>query len=112
VTQRSDSSLDPTRIIAQRFVAARLAATPLDRYPAPLPPDIDSAYLCQDAAIALWPDEIVGWKVGWIGEPQQRIYHEERIVGPIFRRALRQVQLDEEAPVSIFAGGFGAIEAE
>ena len=50
---------------------------------------MDAAYLCQDEAIALWPDEVVGWKVGWIGEDQQRVYGEERVVGPIFRNSVQ-----------------------
>jgi len=112
VIQSSSGSVTHARTVAQRFVAARQAATALERYPGALPPDIDSAYRCQDEAIALWPDEIVGWKVGWIGEDQQRVYGEERIVGPIFSRAFRVVRLDEEVAVPVFAGGFAAVEAE
>ena len=97
----SNGSVAYARAVAQRFVAARQAATPLEHYPGTVPADIDSAYRCQDEAIALWPDEIVGWKVGWIAEDQQRIYGEERIVGPIFSRALRHVRLDEEVPVCL-----------
>jgi 2-keto-4-pentenoate hydratase len=100
------------RTVAQRFVAARQSATPLAQYPGELPADLDSAYRCQDEAIALWPDHIVGWKVGWIGEAQQRIYREERLVGPIFGRTLQHVRFDEEVPVEVFAGGFAAVEAE
>jgi 2-keto-4-pentenoate hydratase len=112
VIQSLDDSVAHAHTVAQRFVAARLAATPLLRYPGTLPPDIDSAYRCQDEAIALWPDEIIGWKVGWIGEDQQRVYGEERIVGPIFSHSFRVVRLDEEVAVPVFAGGFAALEAE
>lgn len=100
------------RSIAERFVAARLAATPLSSYPGVIPQDMDSAYQCQDAAIDLWPDEIAGWKVGWISEDLQRVYGEERVVGPIFRHAVRPVRLDEEVEIPVFGGGFGAVEAE
>ena len=51
--QSPDDSVAHARTVAQRFVAARRAATPLVGYPGTLPPDIDSAYRCQDEAIAL-----------------------------------------------------------
>jgi 2-keto-4-pentenoate hydratase len=112
VNQVSGASAEGVLSIAERFVAARLAATPLAAYPGTIPPDMDSAYRCQDEAIALWPDEVVGWKVGWIGEEQQRIYREERIVGPIFRRGVRIIRLDEEVEFTVYRGGFAAVEAE
>lgn len=112
MTQGSNGSVNQPRAIAQRFVAARRSATPLAQYPGEVPADLDSAYRCQDDAIELWPDEVVGWKVGWIGENQQRIYGEERLVGPIFGRTLQYVRFDEEVPVTVFAGGFAAVEAE
>jgi 2-keto-4-pentenoate hydratase len=98
--------------IARRFVAARLRGESLAAFPGVIPADLDEAYRCQDAAIELWPDEVVGWKVGWIPERMQEVYGEERLVGPIFRRALRYVGLDEEVEVPVFAGGFAAVEAE
>jgi 2-keto-4-pentenoate hydratase len=73
---------------------------------------MDAAYLCQDEAIALWPDEVVGWKVGWIGEDQQRVYREERVVGPIFRNTVHIIRLDEEIEFPVYRGGFAAVEAE
>ena len=100
------------RSVAERFVAARLSATPLADYPGSVPADMDSAYRCQDEAIALWPDEIAGWKVGWIGADQQRVYHEERVVGPIFLSSVRSVQLEEEVEFPVYEGGFAAVEAE
>ena len=107
-----DPSDQSVRSIAERFVAARLAAVPLPAFPGAIPPDLDVAYRCQDAAIALWPDVVVGWKVGWIGAEQQRVYGEERLVGPIFRNAVRIVNLDEETEFPVFVGGFAAVEAE
>ena len=50
--------------VAERFVAARLAARALPDYPGPLPETLTEAYARQDAAITLWPDSIAGWKVG------------------------------------------------
>jgi len=112
VNQASGATAQGAHSIAERFVAARLAATPLAAYPGTIPPDMDAAYLCQDEAISLWPDEVVGWKVGWIGEDQQRVYREERVVGPIFRNAVQIIRLDEEIGFPVFSGGFAAVEAE
>jgi 2-keto-4-pentenoate hydratase len=112
VNQASGATAQGALSIAERFVAARLSATPLAAYPGTIPPDMNAAYLCQDEAIALWPDEVVGWKVGWIGEDQQRVYREERVVGPIFRNALRIIRLDEEIEFPVYRGGFAAVEAE
>ena len=50
--------------IAERFVQARLEARAVDGYPGQIPQTMDQAYAVQEAAIALYPDEIVGWKVG------------------------------------------------
>lgn len=107
-----DAVPDPARAIAGQFVSARLAATPLAGFPGAIPGTLDEAYRCQDLAIALWPDEVVGWKVGWIPADQQRIYGEERLVGPIFRRALHLVPPAAPIDVPVFAGGFAAVEAE
>ncbi len=112
MTEPPGGSVSSARSIAERFVAARLTATPLAAYPGPIPTDMDAAYRCQDEAIALWPDAIAGWKVGWIAPDQQRIYGEERVVGPIFRRAVRDVRLDDEVEIPIYRGGFAAVEAE
>jgi 2-keto-4-pentenoate hydratase len=112
VNQASGATAEGALSIAERFVAARLSATPLAAYPGTIPPDMHAAYICQDEAIALWPDEVVGWKVGWIGEDQQRIYGEERVVGPIFRNSVHIIRVDEETEFPVYRGGFAAVEAE
>ena len=101
-----------TKAIANAFVTARLQATPLPAFPGERPADMDSAYACQDAAIGLWPDRIVGWKVGWIPDPFATKYGECRLVGPIFAAHLREG--GDQAPVSmaIYPQGFSAVEAE
>ncbi len=68
-------------------------------------------YLCQEAAIELWPDEIVGWKVGRIAPELQASLRAERVMGPVFRRNVQQAAA---APSLVFAiaGGFAAVEAE
>lgn len=98
--------------IAQRFVAARMSAQKLVDYPGPIPPDLASAYECQEAAIALWQDEIVGWKVGRIPEQYEKQIGEARLAGPIFRRQMQYAQPGEELSFGIFEGGFAAVEAE
>ncbi len=112
MSQSTDSDVEAIHSIARRFVAARLQGAALADYPGAIPADLDRAYRCQDAAIGLWPDEVAGWKVGWIPERMQELYGEERLVGPIFGRAIRHVRLDEEVDIPVFAGGFAAVEAE
>ena len=103
---------DTARAIAERFVSARLAAVPLDRYPGLIPADLDAAYAAQDAAIALWPDTVGGWKVGWIAPDWQRRVGEERLVGPIFSRSIVFAKAGGSVDLPVFAGGFAAVEAE
>lgn len=112
MTDAVESGPDAVRSIARSFVAARLAAQPLPAFPGQLPRDLPTAYLCQDHAISLWPDRVAGWKVGWIAQPLQDVYREERIVGPIFRRFVHAAPPGEEIPFPVFVGGFAAVEAE
>ncbi len=98
--------------VARRFVAARLAAEALPGYPGPLPQDLDSAYARQDAAIGLWPDRLVGWKVGRIPEAWVDRLGEDRLMGPVFARQRRQLWRGESAVLAVIPGGFAAVEAE
>jgi 2-keto-4-pentenoate hydratase len=110
---------DPIRVdrsaailgIARAFVGARLAAAPLAAYPGTLPADLATAYAVQDAALGLWQDRIVGWKVGLIPPPAQAALGAVRLAGPIFHRGLNA---SATGPVDLAAiqGGFAAIEAE
>lgn len=100
------------RGVAETFVAARLAARALPDYPGPLPETLADAYGRQDAAIALWPDEIAGWKVGAVPEAWTARLGESRLLGPIFRRQLWQARGDAIAPLPIIPDGFAAVEAE
>lgn len=93
--------------IASTFVAARSSGQPLTGYPGgDIPGDLAFSYRCQEAAIAQWPDEIVGWKVGGVPPHLWERLGVTRVVGPIFRKALRQ------ASFPVFVGGFAAVEAE
>jgi 2-keto-4-pentenoate hydratase len=97
--------------IARAFVDARLAAAPLAAYPGTLPADLATAYAVQNAALGLWRDRIVGWKVGLIPPPAQAALGAARLAGPIFQRGLI---VNAAGPVNLAAiqGGFAAIEAE
>jgi len=101
-----------TRAIAESFVRARLAAVALPDFPGTIPAELDAAYAIQDAAIAMWPDAIAGWKVGRIPSPARERYGEDRLVGPIFRRAVQTARSGETVTVPVFGGGFAAVEAE
>jgi 2-keto-4-pentenoate hydratase len=102
----------PVSAIAGAFVRARLAGSALAEFPGTIPADLDSAYQCQDAAIALWPSTIIGWKVGMIGPRWSAQYGEDRLLGPIFRGGLRPAADALLVEFPIFAGGFAAVEGE
>jgi 2-keto-4-pentenoate hydratase len=105
-------TLGDARDIAARFVRARLAAVSLADFPGSAPANLEAAYACQDAAIVQWPDEVLGWKVGRIPEPWLSRYGEDRLVGPIFRRAVHPMRPGEVVDFPVFDGGFAAVEAE
>lgn len=97
---------------ADALVAARLAARPLAQFPGQLPADLAAGYACQDAAIALWPDHVVGWKVGYIAPARRDASGEDRVSGPIFSAALWPDQPGQCLDFPVFVGGFAAVEAE
>jgi 2-keto-4-pentenoate hydratase len=107
----SDRAFDAKRVAAE-FVEARRSAGSLTQYPGMVPADLESAYRCQDEAIALWDDSIAGWKVGWIAEPLSETYGVQRLVGPIFSRSVQRATGENLFQAPIFARGFAAIEAE
>lgn len=98
--------------VAARFVQARLAGRALPGFPGDPPPDLAAAYACQDAAIALWPGILTGWKVGYIAPDRRDASGEDRLVGPIFAAALWPQAVGETVDVPVFVGGFAAVEAE
>ena len=56
--------------IARHFVGARQQGRSLPDFPGTIPADLVTAYQVQDQAIALWGDQVVGWKVGYIAARQ------------------------------------------
>ena len=100
-----------SRVTARRFVSARLSAHALPGFPGVEPTNMSAGYQIQDAAIDLWPDEIAGWKVGWIAPDLQPTLGAERVMGPVFRRNVVQATADP-TPLMVIPGGFAAVEAE
>lgn len=96
---------------AADFVGARLAGRVLLTYPGALPGTVDEAYAIQNQAIAAWPDEIAGWKVGRINPPFDVRYGTDRLAGPIFSRQLSHAGA-APGEIHLFKGGFGAVEGE
>ena len=101
-----------TRAIAEQFVRARLRAEALSAFPNGVPDTLDAAYETQDCAIALWPDRVVGWKVGRIDPPWSDRLKQDRLVGPIFERGVRNVAPGPIVDFPVFEKGFAAVEAE
>jgi 2-keto-4-pentenoate hydratase len=101
-----------TEAVAEDFVRARLGAEALLDFPGTIPTTLNTAYAYQDRAIALWPDNVAGWKVGRIGPPWLERVGEDRLVGPIFRRGIRLAPPDALVEFPVFKGGFAAVEAE
>jgi 2-keto-4-pentenoate hydratase len=99
--------------VADQLVRARRDGRRLAGFPGPAPADMAQAYRIQDAAIARWPDTLVGWKIGYIAADRREPGDPDRLVGPIWSRGRRQAG-DHDAPleVGVFAAGFAAVEAE
>jgi 2-keto-4-pentenoate hydratase len=105
------ASLDAQRReLAARLVQARRTARALPDFPGPIPATLVDAYLVQDLAIGQWPDAVIGWKVGYIPVEKRDGSGDERLLGPVFARALWRATPDLVFPV--FTGGFAAVEAE
>ena len=102
----------PVDSVAERFVRARRTAAALPEFPGPLPGDLATAYKIQDAALKLWDDEVVGWKVGRVPPEHEERLQKSRIFGPVFKRALWFVQPGAVTTFPVFVGGFAAVEAE
>lgn len=97
---------------ATRFVLARKAASALQDYPGVPPQTLAQAYAIQDAAIAERGGTICGWKVGRIHPPLCDTLGTTRLVGPAWLDAMQGATDGAEPVGHIFAGGFGAAEAE
>ena len=113
MTRHNPAALDsPAHRIAATLVEARRAGTSLPTFPGTLPADLASAYNCQDAAISMWDDAIIGWKVGGVPSGEWDRLGATRVAGPIFKSALRNAGDGRAVPFPVFDGGFAAVEAE
>lgn len=97
--------------VAETFVSARLAARAVPGYPGDIPEHMARSYAIQDAAIALYPDRVVGWKVGGVPPAQQPALGIHRLAGAIFAGNVWTVG-DAPTPLPAIEGGFAAVEAE
>ncbi len=63
--------------LARQIVVARRSLTALDHLDelAPPPTTIEEAYGFQQAAVRLWDDDIVGWKVGATSYEIQKLFN-------------------------------------
>ncbi|MCR6686099.1 2-keto-4-pentenoate hydratase [Pseudoxanthomonas sp.] len=112
MVKRNVASAPPELVaIAERFTAARSRGESLPGFPGGIPADLVSAYQVQDVAIDRWPDRVVGWKVGYIAAERRDVSGDDRLLGPVFARNLWNAT-GAIASIPVFAGGFGAIEAE
>ncbi len=100
------------RNIAGSFVAARKEARALSGFPGDLPSNLTESYRVQDEAIALWPDEVAGWKIGRVQPHQVGPLGAERLAGPVFKHHVWIAPRDSEVTFPIYEGGFAAVEAE
>jgi 2-keto-4-pentenoate hydratase len=98
--------------IAEQFVRARLSARALSAYPGVVPADLETAYRCQDLALASWPDAVAGWKVARISPALQAQYVDERLIGPVFAPNVHVAAPGRTLDCPVFEGGFAAVEAE
>ena len=99
-------------VIASAFTDARRRGTSLPGFPGQIPPDLVGAYAVQDLAIGQWDDQVVGWKVGFIAEERRDASGDDRLLGPIFKRQLKNATGGTVIDIPVFEGGFGAVEAE
>lgn len=107
----SPVTVRPLSIIAETFVLARRDAGQVAAYPGQMPTELDTAYKIQDKAIALWQDDITGWKVGGINGAWVDTLQTPRLVGPVF--AMNRYKDDGRVhDMPVFQYGFAAIEAE
>lgn len=100
------------RDIAGSFVAARQQAKALAGFPGKPPGNLAAGYKVQDEAIALWPDEVAGWKIGRVPPHQVAALGADRLAGPIFKHLVWRAQADEGVAFPVYENGFAAVEAE
>lgn len=104
------SKLDDT--ISERLVDARLNAELLPDFPGSLPETLEQAYAIQSASIDRWQDDVVAWKVAKLPAIDRSRFPSERLMGPVFKSTICRLETDSHALMSVYEGGFAAVEAE
>ena len=104
------SKLDDT--ISERLVDARLNAELLPDFPGSLPETLEQAYAIQSASIDRWQDDVVAWKVAKLPATDRSRFPSERLMGPVFKSTICRLETDSLALMSVYEGGFAAVEAE
>lgn len=112
VPDSSHGMQEQDRVLAAQIVEARRECRVLEEFPGRLPVSLEQAYDVQAASIAQWPDDVVGWKVARLPPRDRARFPAERLVGPVFRSALRVVAAGSATDARIHDGGFAVIEAE
>ncbi|WP_151638953.1 2-keto-4-pentenoate hydratase [Noviherbaspirillum aerium] len=98
--------------ISASFRQARLDGKALPAYPGgTVPADLESAYAIQDMSIGAWPDRVAGWKVAMIQPAWRETYPAERVIGPVFEKAVWHAA-EAEVEIPVIDGGYAAVEAE
>lgn len=98
------------RVVAHALLAARRAGRGPAQYPASVPSSLSEAYAIQDEMIAAAGEPVIGWKVARLPAPMAALVGHAGIAGPIFHS--RGTDEASVSAVGIFAGGYGAGEAE
>ncbi|KEO87713.1 hypothetical protein EH31_06505 [Erythrobacter longus] len=110
----SDAILTESRLqeISSTLVQARLGAGSLESFPGALPACLDDAYKVQALSRGVWPDKVVGWKVGGIAPKHRAVLGADYLSGPIYERQMFVAKPGEAARMPVFKDGFAAIEPE
>ncbi|MGN6096831.1 MAG: 2-keto-4-pentenoate hydratase [Bosea sp. (in: a-proteobacteria)] len=77
-----------------------------------MPTDLAQAYAVQEAAIALWPEPVRGWKVAAIHPDLRQRFRAARMAGPAFAGGVVPVTPGTVGEVAVIDGGFIAVETE
>ena len=98
--------------LSRCLIDARLKAQPLPDYPGQLPETLEQAYAIQAASIERWPEDVAGWKVAKLPPADRSRFSVERLVGPVFRPAIRKIEPGSCTVMPVYQGGMAAVEAE
>ncbi|RRN63279.1 2-keto-4-pentenoate hydratase [Caulobacter sp. 602-1] len=110
----ADSEVFAPAAIAPQFVKARQEGVSVPGYPGGvIPATMAEGYAVQDLAIAAWPDELVGWKVGLVPPQHRERLGVDRLAGCIFKSKVQDASTDGQPnKFRAIEGGFCAVEAE